>query len=129
MNTLARLLRLALFAPALVGGSPGFAAEPSYFTFTPNFKDPDPGRRIWEKRGQLYVETLPSGRTNTFQRYKPGHVGGQPGIIVQKQGEPDFYVFISDSEARKHELWWWRAQGDWHYMGRMENIRAPQRID
>lgn len=129
MSPLPAFARLSLFALGAALCAPLYAAEPSYFTFTPRFQDPDPGRRVWEKRGQLYVETLPSGRTNTFQRYKAGHVGGQPGIIVQKQGEPDFYVFIADSDAKRHELWWWRTSGDWHYMGRMENIRAPQRLD
>ena len=105
------------------------AAEPSRFTFTPKFKDPDPGRRNWERRGNTYVETLPSGRTNTFRISKSGQVNGQPGIIVQKVSEPNFYVFIADSSARRPELWWWRDSGKWNFMGTMENVSAPHNID
>ena len=105
------------------------SAQPTRFTFTPTFQDPDPGRRFWEKRGDKFVETLPSGRMNTFRIKKQGVVNGLRGTIIQKIEEPNFYVFIADSEAKRKELWWWRANGPWKFMGTMDNITAPVRID
>ena len=123
---IAGLVLIALFA---FMGDPVRAAQPSGFTFTPKFKDPDPGKRTWEKQGNRYIETLPSGRANTFRVWKETTVKGLNGTIVQKVEEPNFYVFIADSEAARPELWWWRDKGPWNFMGRMENIRAPHRID
>jgi len=105
------------------------AAQPTRFTFTPRFQDPDPGRRAWEKRGDKYIETLPSGRVNTFRIQKQGVVNGLNGTIIQKIAEPNFYVFIADSEAKRKELWWWRDKGPWKFMGTMDNVSAPVRID
>jgi hypothetical protein len=115
---------------ALVSGSPRVhAAEPTRFTFTPTFQDPDPGKRQWEKRGTGYVETLPSGRLNTFRVQKPGDVNNLKGTILQKIEEPNFFVFVADSEAKRKELWWWRDKGPWKFMGIMKNVIAPVRID
>jgi len=121
----------ALILVALIGCmcEQAHAAQPSGFTFTPKFKDPDPGKRTWERQGNSYVETLPSGRRNTFRVLKEGTVKGLKGTIVQKIEEPNFYVFIADSETSRPELWWWRDKGPWNFMGRMENVRAPHRID
>jgi hypothetical protein len=81
---------LLLAFTALVSGTPGVhAAEPTRFTFTPTFQDPDPGKRQWEKRGTGYVETLPSGRLNTFRVQKPGAVNNLKGTILQKIEEPN----------------------------------------
>jgi hypothetical protein len=46
------------------------AYPPTYFMFTPHLKEPDPGKRIWEKKPPCYVETLPSGRKNAFRIQK-----------------------------------------------------------
>ncbi len=105
------------------------AEQPTYFTFTPKFQDPDPGKRIWEWRGSYWTETLPSGRHNTFRPQKRGTVNGFHGAILQKVEEPNFFVFVADAESKRKELWWWRDQGPWKFMGFMENMRAPQRID
>jgi len=105
------------------------AYPPTYFTFTPTFKDPDPGKRVWEKKSPGYVETLPSGRKNTFRVQKEATVNGQRGLIIQKVEEPNFFVFIPDGDAKKMELWWWRDKGPWNFMGRMNNVSAPHNID
>ena len=106
-----------------------YADQPTRFTFTPTFRDPDPGTRHWERRGTMYVETLPSGRTNTFRVQKTGVVNGLRGFILQKIEEPNFFVFVADSEAARMELWWWRDSGPWKFMGVMRNVSAPVRID
>jgi hypothetical protein len=113
----------------VVLGSHAEAGQPTRFTFTPTFKDPDPGTRQWEKWGGGYRETLPSGRVNTFKVQKQGTVHGLRGTIVEKIEEPNFFVFIADSEAGRKELWWWRDPGPWNLMDLMEHVSAPQRID
>jgi hypothetical protein len=120
----------ALFAVlAVSAGQRAYAAQPTRFTFTPTFQDPDPGKRQWEKRGNGYVETLPSGRQNTFRVQKQGVVNGLQGTIIQKVEEPNFFVFVADSDAKRRELWWWRDKGPWKFMGHMRDVSAPVRID
>jgi hypothetical protein len=119
---------LALLA-LLSTGRQAYAEQPTRFTFTPTFHDPDPGKRQWEKRGNGYVETLPSGRVNTFTVRKAGVVNGLKGTILQKVEEPNFFVFVADSEAARKELWWWRAAAPWHFMGLMKDVSAPGRFD
>lgn len=118
------LLALAALLPA---GARAF--EPTRFTFTPTFKDPDPGKRHWEKQRRSYVEKLPSGRVNTFRIQKQGTVHGLKGMILQKIEDPNFFVFVADSEASRKELWWWRDKGPWNFMGVMRDVSAPVRID
>ena len=126
-STIVALLALALL---LSTGQQAHAAQPTRFTFTPTFKDTDPGKRQWEKRGNTYVETLPSGRLNTFRVQKEGVVNGLKGTILQKIEEPEFlHVFVADSEAQRKELWWWRDKGPWKFMGIMKDVSAPVRID
>ena len=120
---LAAALTLAFASPFAL------AYPPTYFTFTPHFKDPDPGKRIWEKKPPGYVETLPSGRKNTFRIQKETTVHGQRGLILQKVEEPNFLVFIADGDASRMDLWWWRDKGPWNYMGGMDNVSAPHNID
>ena len=110
-------------------GQLAYAEQPTRFTFTPAFQDPDPGKRQWEKRGNEYVEILPSGRRNTFKIQKQAVVHGLKGTILQKVSEPNFYVFVADSEAKRLELWWWRDKGPWKFMGVMRDVSAPHRID
>jgi len=110
-------------------GHQAYAEQPTHFTFTPTFRDPDPGKRQWEKRGNGYVETLPSGRVNTFKVRKAGVVNGQRGTILQKVEEPNFFVFVADAEAARKELWWWRDKAPWQFMGHMKEISAPGRFD
>jgi hypothetical protein len=106
------------------------AFQPTRFTFTPTFKDPDPGMRHWERTGTGYVERLPSGRVNTFRVYKDGGtVNGLKGTILEKVEESNFFVFVADSEAARKELWWSRNGAPWAFMGVMKNISAPVRID
>jgi hypothetical protein len=116
-------------ALSILIGSGAVADQPTRFTFTPTFKDPDPGKRQWEKRQGGYREVLPSGRTNTFKIEKEGVVHGLHGTIVRKVEEPNFFVFIADSNEQRKQLWWWRAPGPWNFMGDMKEISAPQRID
>ena len=116
-------------AVGLVLGWHAEAAQPTRFTFTPTFQDPDPGKRQWEQWGSGYREILPSGRINTFKVQKQGTLQGLQGTIVEKVEEPDFFVFIADSDAPRKELWWWRNKGPWKFMGLMKDISAPQRID
>jgi hypothetical protein len=116
-------------AMALPGGSQALAFQPTRFTFTPTFKDPDPGKRHWEQTGNGYAEHLPSGRVNTFHVSKAGKVHGLKGTILQKTEEPNFFVFVTDSEAARPELWWWRDKGPWNFMGVMREVSAPVRID
>jgi len=95
-HALAFTAPLALLV-VLSAGQRAYAEQPTRFTFTPTFHDPDPGKREWEKRGNGYVETLPSGRVNTFRVQKTGVVNGLRGTIIQKVSEPNFFVFIADS--------------------------------
>ncbi len=118
---------ISTFMLASIGGN-ALAVQPTHFTFTPRFQDPDPGKRIWAMQGSQYVETLPSGRRNTFRVKKPGTVHGQAGTIIQKIEEPNFYVFIADTDAPRKELWWWRDKGPWNFMGNMQDV-MPVRID
>lgn len=127
-SSLGPVAMLAL-AIVLLGGSHAFAFQPDSFTFTPTFKDPDPGKRQWEKKGNSYVEKLPSGKVNNFKVEKEEHVNGLPGVVLRKVEEPNFFVFIADSEAARPELWWWRDKGPWNFMGVMKDVRAPVRID
>jgi hypothetical protein len=120
---------MLVLAIALLAGPQAFAFPQTRFTFTPTFRDPDPGTRHWDKTAIGYTETLPSGRLNTFRLNKPGKVHGQRGLILQKIEEPNFFVFIADSEAARPELWWWRDKGPWNFMGVMRNVSAPVRID
>ena len=60
---------------------------------------------------------------------KQGTVDGLRGTIVRKVEEPNFFVFIADSDAPRKELLWWRHPGPWNHMGVMKEISAPQRID
>jgi hypothetical protein len=120
---------VAMLAIALLGGSPAFAFQPNSFTFTPTFKDPDPGKRQWEKTGNGYVEKLPSGRVNNFKLEKEQHVKGLLGVVLRKVEEPNFFVFIADSEAARPELWWWRDKGPWNFMGVMKDVSAPHNLD
>ncbi len=124
-----RIVTTLTFLILLAAGSQAHGAQPTRFTFTPTFQDPDPGKRQWEKRGNQYVEMLPSGRANTFTIQKQGVVNGLNGTILQKVGEPNFFVFLADSEAKRPELWWWRDKGPWKFMGVMKDVSAPQRID
>jgi hypothetical protein len=123
------IVAMLTLAVLLSAGQQALAAQPTRFTFTPTFKDPDPGKRQWEKRGNGYVETLPSGRLNTFRVQKEGVVDSLKGTILQKVEEPNFFVFVADSEAGRKELWWWRDRGPWKLMGIMKDISAPVRID
>ena len=125
---------IALAAPLVLlvvvsTGQPVYAEQPTRFTFTPTFHDPDPGKREWEKSGNGYVETLPSGRVNTFRVQKAGVVNGLRGTIIQKVSEPHFFVFVADSQAARKELWWWRSPGPWQFMGHMRDVSAPGRFD
>jgi len=126
---LAHSLFALLSASCLFISSGAVAEQPTSFTFTPTFKDPDPGKRHWEKWHGGYREILPSGRVNTFKIEKQASVEGLHGTIVRKVEEPDFFVFIADSDAPRKQLWWWRHSGSWNYMGVMKEISAPQRID
>jgi hypothetical protein len=119
---------LTLAALFLIGDQ-AYPAQPIRFTFTPTFKDPDPGKRQWEQKGDKYVETLPSGRVNTFRVQKQGTVNQLKGTILQKIEEPNFYVFIADSESKRKELWWWRDKGPWKFMGIMKDISVPGKFD
>ena len=47
---------------------------------------------------------------------------------MQKTTEPNFFVFISDSNAQP-KLYWKRTPGSGNYMGVMKDVIAPQRID
>jgi hypothetical protein len=123
---IAAMLTLAVL---LSTGAARACCQPTRFTFTPTFEDPDPGKRQWEKHGNRYVETLPSGRLDRFQVQKQGVVDGLKGTILQKIEEPNFYVFVADSDARRKELWWWRDKGPWKFMGIMKNVSAPVPID
>src|SRR4051794_22406089 len=114
---------------AMLGGSEAFAFQPTRFTFTPTFRDPDPGKRHWEHTGNSYVERLPSGRVNPFRVNQGGKVHGLKGTNLQKVEEPNFFVFVADSEAARPELWWWRDKGPWNFMGVMREVSAPVRID
>ncbi len=129
MITLKQPAVIALLALAVLLPAGARAFEPTRFTFTPTFKDPDPGKRHWEKQGRGYVEKLPSGRANTFRIQKQGTVHGLKGTILQKIEEPNFFVFVADSEASRKELWWWRDKGPWNFMGVMRDVSAPVRID
>lgn len=131
MNGTVRAYIMALLALAALVAvcEQGYAAEPTRFTFTPQFKDPDPGKRFWEKKGATYVETLPSGRVNTFRIRKQATVKGLKGTMVQKVEEPNLFVFIADSEAKRKELWFWRDKGPWLFLGLMKDISAPHNID
>jgi hypothetical protein len=104
------------------------AEDPTRFTFTPTFKDPEPGKRQWEKSGTTYVEILPSGRRNTFRVQKRASVHGLKGIILQKIDEPNFFVFVADSESPRPELWWWRDKGPWNFMGLMRDVQVPMSL-
>jgi hypothetical protein len=106
-----------------------YAEQPTRFTFTPTFQDPDSGKRNWEKQGNGYTETLPSGKVNHFRIQKQGLVNGLKGTILQKIEEANFFVFVADSEAQRKELWWWRDKGPWKFMGVMRDLIAPVRID
>jgi len=77
----------------------------------------------------MYMERMPSGRVNTFRVQKLATVHGLTGIIVQKIEEPNFFVFIADSTSKRKELWWWRDNGPWQFMGLMGNVVAPIPID
>jgi eukaryotic-like serine/threonine-protein kinase len=123
------IVAMLALAVLLSTGQQTHAAQPTRFTFTPTFKDPDPGKRQWEKSGNRYVETLPSGRVNTFHVQKEGVVNGLKGTILQKIEEPNFFVFVADSEAAQKQLWWWRDTGPWKFMGIMKDVSAPVRID
>jgi hypothetical protein len=133
IEMIARSSRIAVamltLAIALLGAPRAFADQPIRFTFTPTFKDPDPGKRHWEQKGTGYVETLPSGRVNTFRFNKAGKVHGLRGIILQKVEEPNFFVFIADSKAARPELWWWRNKAPWNFMGYMREVIVPGRFD
>jgi hypothetical protein len=124
-----RIVAVLTLLILLSAGPQAYGAQPTRFTFTPTFQDPDPGKRQWEKRGNEYVEMLPSGRVNTFNIQKQGAVNGLNGTILQKVGEPNFFVFVADSEAKRPELWWWRDKGPWKFMGVMKDVSAPHRID
>jgi len=124
-----RIVAVLTLATLFSIGEQAYAAQPTRFTFTPTFRDPDPGKRMWEKQGNNYVERLPSGRVNTFRVQKQGTVNGLRGTIVQKIEEPNFFVFIADSESRRKELWWWRDNAPWHFMGVMKDVSAPGRFD
>ena len=119
------IVAMLALAVLLSTGLQAHAVQPTRFTFTPTFKDPDPGKRQWEGHGNRYVETLPSGRLNTFQVQKVGKVNGLLGTILQKIEEPDFFVFVADSEAERKELWWWRGKGPWKFMGIMRDVIVP----
>src|SRR5882757_1030585 len=127
-SSLGPVATLAL-AIALLGGPQASAFQPNSFTFTPTFKDPDPGKRQWEKTGNGYVEKLPSGRLNNFKLEKESHVHGLAGVVLRKVEEPNFFVFIADSQAARPELYWWRDKGPWNFMGVMKDVRAPQNFD
>jgi hypothetical protein len=123
------IIILALSIVLLLGRQAG-AEQPTRFTFTPTFRDPDPGKRQWERWGETgYREILPSGRSNLFRVQKQATVKGMRGSIIQKLSEPDFFVFIPDSTERSKELWWWRSPGPWNLLGKMRDVVAPQRID
>ena len=124
-NLQSYIVALLAVAALVAGCEQAYAAQPTRFTFTPTFKDPDPGKRSWEKQGTNYVETLPSGRVNTFRIQKQGVVNGLRGTIVQKIAEPNLFVFIADSEAKRKELWFWRDKGPWKLMGVMKDISVP----
>src|SRR5450755_4456913 len=93
-----------IFSFLLAASSRALAAQPTSFTFTPTFQDPDPGKREWEKHGNGYVEKLPSGRVNNFKLYKAGVVNGLRGTMIEKVEEPGFFVFVADSEAARPEF-------------------------
>jgi hypothetical protein len=116
----AGIVTLLAFSALVSAGPRAHAAQP---------QDPDPGKREWEKRGTGYVETLPSGRRNTIRVQKQGVVNKLKGTILQKIEEPNFFVFVADSEAKRKELWWWRDKGPWKFMGVMKDVSAPVRID
>jgi hypothetical protein len=109
----------------LLLGPKAHAEQPTGFTFIPTFQDPDPGKRHWEKTASGYVEILPSGRRNTFKVYREGFVNGLKGTMLRKVGEPNFYVFVADSKAKRLELWWWRDKEPWKFMGLMKEVTVP----
>ena len=123
-----RIVALLTFSVLLLARSQAYGVQPTRFTFTPTFQDPDPGKRQWEKRGNEYIEKLPSGRVNTFKIQKQGVVNGLRGTIIQKLSEPNFFVFVADTEAKRPELWWWRDKGPWKFMGVMKDV-GPHIID
>jgi hypothetical protein len=110
-------------------GRQAYAEQPTSFSFTPTFRDPDPGTRQWERRGNGYVETLPSGRVNTFRIQKPGVVHGLKGTILQKVEDPHFFVFLADSKAARQEMYWWKGGPAWQFLGLMKEGSAPGRFD
>ncbi len=126
MTTYRRTFFAAPLALAIAVASFGHALadQPTRFTFTPTFQDPDPGKRVWEQWGNGYREILPSGRVNIFTTVRRD----ARGTTVKKTTEPNFFVFIPDSNA-KPRLYWARTPGPWNFMGVMKDVSAPQRID
>jgi hypothetical protein len=77
---------------------------------------------------EIAPKSIPTQIATAPRVKKPGTVNGLSGTIIQKIEEPNFYVFIADSDSQRKELWWWRDKGPWNFMGNTQNV-MPVRFD
>jgi hypothetical protein len=62
------IIILALAIVSFFGRQAG-ADQPTRFTFTPTFQDPDPGKRQWERWGRTGIRKLCPQGPNLYGRF------------------------------------------------------------
>jgi tetratricopeptide (TPR) repeat protein len=95
---------------------------PTKFAFT--YKHPpDPGRRIWARKGITWTETQPSGVQNVYVIAGPTTVNEVEGSELRRSDGSSTTLFVPYRESKgTKKLLIKGSSGRWGYLGTMEEI-------
>ncbi|MCW1887334.1 serine/threonine-protein kinase [Luteolibacter flavescens] len=102
------------------------AAEPvdnSPASFTYNYTFDDPGKRVWQREGEHWTETQPSGKTNRFRIVRRLRVNNISGTQIDALSG-GLSVFIPDRGTPLPGVLMMRTKpGPWGRLGEIGDIR------
>lgn len=94
--------------------------SPSRFTF--DYKHDDPGKRIWQRAGEEWTETQPSGKTNHFKVARRIRVAGVSGTEISSVSGGT-WIFIPDKGSSDPAVLRVRMNdGPWGRLGAIGDI-------
>ncbi|MFZ6692682.1 hypothetical protein [Undibacterium sp. SXout20W] len=81
------------------------------------------GRREWRMINQnRWLEVYPDGSIQRFDVQEVAQLGGCNGMLVAKESERDFQIFIPFNGCEKMWLRFRRGSGEWLWLGEMKEI-------
>ncbi len=82
-----------------------------------------PGRREWRMVNQnRWLEVYPDGRAQAYAVREVAQLGNCSGMLVAKEMEQDFQIFIPFNGCEKMWLRFRRGNGNWMWLGEMKEV-------